>query len=572
MRRRFGPAAVSSAVAIVVAVVLGGCSTAGQANRAGGVVLASSVSTSMVPAPQAGARRPVVVHGWAASLATGMPADLPGTPAVAACQPADQAAGWLARENARPGSTSWHVQYRTSTAQVVGYLGQTSAVCGERVAVHLSSAGGPAQIKVYRVGWYRGAGARLVWTSPVLTVRAQRQARPHGATRVIQENWPTTTTLPITPSYPPGLYLVEFVSLRDHSVGAAPLVVTDPSSSAPVVVQLSAATWAAYNTYGGASLYKGGGSIAGRSFEAGLSRPLVGDGLRELLVRDVALVHQVERLGLDTAYLTDFDVDATPSLLLPHHEIIIPGHAEYWTARMVHALEAARNAGVNEAWLGANDVSWQIRINRTANGQPTGVVCYRTFADPVAVAEPTLATVRWYQDPGPALDAGALIGQRYTGLKMVSGLRLRTAPAWLVTGTGLHIGSLLPNVAANEVNGIATMRGLPPNLQVIAEGVFHRARQLWPVDMTYYTAPSGAAVFSVGSTDWACEIDGSCADHHIPHAEAAVLQRLTANLIRALTHPGFGTTHPSTRTPPTPLAALARSLPAGQIGTAGRPE
>ena len=83
MRGRFGPAAVGGAVAIVVALVLGGCSTAGQADKARGAVLASSVSPSVVPAPQAGARRPAVVHGWAASLATGMPVDLPETPAAA---------------------------------------------------------------------------------------------------------------------------------------------------------------------------------------------------------------------------------------------------------------------------------------------------------------------------------------------------------------------------------------------------------------------------------------------------------------------------------------------------------
>ena len=40
---------------------LGGCSTAGQADKARGAVLASSVSPSVVPAPQAGARRPAVV-------------------------------------------------------------------------------------------------------------------------------------------------------------------------------------------------------------------------------------------------------------------------------------------------------------------------------------------------------------------------------------------------------------------------------------------------------------------------------------------------------------------------------
>ncbi len=566
-------AAVSGVVAVAVSLVVGGCSSPAMSASPGRAVLTTYTPAPVMAPPQAAARRAEAIHGWAASLTTGLPADLPGASVTPTCHSTDQAAGWLARENARPGDPHWRVAYRGVTPRVVGYLGQTTAVCGDTVTVHLSSPGDRAVIRVLRVGWYHGAGARLVWTSPVVDVQPQPQARPSGPTRLVQESWPTTTTIPITSAFPPGLYLVEFVSLTDHSVGAAPLVVRDPAAPAPIVMQLSAATWAAYNTYGGASLYHGpGGLSALRAFQAGLDRPLVGDGLRELMVRDVALAHQVERLGVDTAYLTDFDVDAHPSWLLTHREIIIPGHAEYWTLRMVHALEAARNAGINQAWLGANVVSWQIRIARTADGQPTGVICYRTFADPVAATEPVLATVRFYQDPGPAVDVGALVGQRYAGIKMVAGLRVRTAPAWLVAGTGLHVGSLLPGVIANEADGVQTMRGLPPDLQVIAEGAFHRGGLLWAADMTYYTAPSGAAVFSAGTTDFGCEIDGSCADHHLPGAEAALLQRLTANLVRAFAEPGFGRAHPSATTPPTPLATLVHLIPAVQVGTAGRPE
>jgi hypothetical protein len=404
-------------------------------------------------------------------------------------------------------------------------------------------------------------------------VSPQRQASPRGSTRLIQEAWPTTTTIPVTPSFEPGLYLVEFGSPHGGAMGVAPLVVRDPGGTAPVLVQLSSATWAAYNSYGGASLYRGpGGAVALRSFAAGLERPLVADGLRELMVRDVALVHQVERLGLDTAYVTDFDVDAAPSLLLGHQEIVVPGHAEYWTARMLHALEAARNAGINEAWLGGNDISWQIRITRATDGLPTSVVCYRTLADPVAATDPAAATVYWWSNPGPVTDVGALIGERYTGRKLDSGLRMSSTPPWLVAGTGLRVGSLLANAAANEVNGVTTLSGLPPDLQVVAEGAFRRGRLLGPVDVTYYTAPSGAAIFSAGTTDWSCEIDGSCVDHWIGTDEAAVLGRLTANVLTAFAQPGFGRAHPSRSTPPMALATLVRILPVGQVGAAGRPE
>ena len=61
----------------------------------------------------------------------------------------------------------------------------------------------------------------------------------------------------ITSAFEPGLYLAEFVSLVDGSASLAPLTVRDPAGREPLLVQLSAATWAAYNPYGGASLYNG---------------------------------------------------------------------------------------------------------------------------------------------------------------------------------------------------------------------------------------------------------------------------------------------------------------------------
>ena len=41
--------------------------------------------------------------------------------------------------------------------------------------------------------------------------------------------------------------------------------------------------------------------------------------------------------------------------------MIVAGHDEYWTSRMRDAFEAARDAGVNLAFFGANIGYWQMR-------------------------------------------------------------------------------------------------------------------------------------------------------------------------------------------------------------------
>ena len=577
---RRGRAVGGLVVAVCVVAVAGGMlnptpalPTAVHARTPGG-------QRSTVPRAESAA----AVQGWAQSLAVTMPADLAGLGAAPPCRPLDHAVGWLAREEAKPGDRSWRAALVSGRqTRVVGYLSQPSAVCGDQVSIHLSGSG-PVQIKLFRVGWYAGTQARLVWSSAPLLAHERRQSGQSGPTRAIHEAWPADLSVAITSAFEPGLYLAEFVSLVDGSASLAPLTVRDPAGREPLLVQLSAATWAAYNPYGGASLYNGfrfagpvgttrGASNAtiNRSFEATLDRPLTSDGLRELLVRDVPLVHLVERLGSDVGYATDFDVDATPGLLLQHAELVVPGHSEYWSSRMLRGAIAARNSGVNEAWLGANDVYWQMRVSRDAQGRPVGVVCYRSLNDPVAGSDPNLATVKWSSNPGPVVDTGSLVGNRSTGRRFEAGLRLMSAPAWFVAGTGLKVGAVLKDSVANEANGVMTWHGLSPRLQVIAAGGFQRQRSgpVQPVDMTYYSAPSGAAIFAVGTTDWLCEIDGSCPDHRIAPAEAATLRILTVNVLEALRDPAMGRLNPSVPTPRTAPGSIAGLLPPDQIGLAG---
>jgi hypothetical protein len=107
---------------------------------------------------------------------------------------------------------------------------------------------------------------------------------------------------------------------------------------------------------------------------------------------------------------------------------------------------------------------------------------------------------------------------------------------------------------------------------VFAEGGY-RSQSSGPVqaiDVTYYTAPSGAAVFSAGSTDWLCEIERSCLDdHRITPALAGTLRILTMNVLGALRDPAMGRRNPSVPTPPMTPGSIVDLLPPDQIGVAG---
>jgi hypothetical protein len=513
---------------------------------------------------------------WAASLSVRMPADEPSAPDLSPTCPAPRP-GWVRAENERPGSPDWFVDPLDEMPNVEGYVGQQSVRCGDLVTVHLSGTG-PVVVRAYRMGYYHGIGARLVWTSPPVEAVRRSGARPRGSTRVVNERWPVSLAVRVTTAWPPGLYLLELSSAAPHPRRVAgpavvPLVVRDPAGREPVVVDLSSTTWAAYDPWGGASLYGGERrGLRGRAFEAGLLRPLVGRGLAQLLQFDVPLVRLAERTGVDVAYVTDLDVDASPRLLLAHREVVLPGHSEYWSRRMLDGVLAARNAGVDLASFGGDELGWQVRVDRDRAGTPVGVVCWRTTADPEMRTDPALATLSFWADPGPAVDVGALLGERYTGLGVRTALRVGRLPPWLARASGLRAGSVLVDAATGEVDGITTEPGLPPDLAVLAQGTFlDGTGALRSVETTYYTAPSGAAVFDAGSTDWSCQAAGACLGQAVPPAVSRPLAELTLAVLRAFARPRFGATHPSVVQPPMPASQLAFLVPPG-VASAGDSE
>jgi hypothetical protein len=64
---------------------------------------------------------------------------------------------------------------------------------------------------------------------------------------------------------------------------------------------------------------------------------------------------------------------------------------------MRHAVEAARDSGLNLAFFGGNDVYWQARYESDREGHPRRVLVVYRFAseDPLATTDPGRATTLW---------------------------------------------------------------------------------------------------------------------------------------------------------------------------------
>src|SRR5207247_2878099 len=90
---------------------------------------------------------------------------------------------------------------------------------------------------------------------------------------------------------------------------------------------------------------------------------------------------------------TEIDTHANGGSLLNRKGVIVGGHAEYWSKEMFDAFEAARGAGVNSAFFGADTTSVHVRVAASAAGVADRViVCYKDASiDPVQGPTPTTA-------------------------------------------------------------------------------------------------------------------------------------------------------------------------------------
>jgi hypothetical protein len=510
------------------------------------LVVAIAISAAACTPKPAATTRPgpsttsTVPSGGAVGAAAPVGAAVPDTTAAPVSGPTSPA---IVAENARPGTADWRIPAGTGK-QVVGYADTTSAKRGDTVTLFVSTAA-TWDVTAYRMGWYGGDMGRLVWRSPTQKGTAQAGPTIDSSTHTAEARWSPSLRVKVADDWPPGDYLLV---LRSSDGGAhdIPLTVRDDASHAGLVIVNAVTTWQAYNSWGGCSLYACPG-LKGveRATVVSFDRPYdhaYNNGSADFLDHELSLVALAEELGLDVTYVTDVDVDRDPSLVMHHKGLVSLGHDEYYSASMRGGLVAGRDAGVNLAFLGANAIYRRIRLEASWDGRARRrEVNYRTMKDPVAKSDPKAATIQWRLAP-LNLPEASIVGIQYACSPVSADLRVVDPSSWVFAGTGVTAGTTLPHVVANEYDRVFPGPWTPTNLEVLAHSPLTCRNQADFADMAYYSAPSGAGVFASGSIHWICSIDGLCPT---TNEAAAIVSKVTENVLVAFASGPAGTTHPS---------------------------
>ncbi len=461
----------------------------------------------------------------------------------------------ISAENVRPGDGSWRVATVATLDELGGYTDAASVAAGETFRLMVRSTVGKVTVTAYRMGWYSGAGARRVWASDPLT--APTQPPPSIETidggKVVAAGWSPLLTVPAA-DWPAGSYLLV---LQAGGKGRyVPMTIRAGSVAGALVVVNPVTTWEAYNTWGLGSLYEGKGGALPPNLVS-LDRPNTDNG-GHFIADALPYVMRAERLGLPTAYLTSFDLER-PDALRGASGVVSVGHDEYWSVPMRRAVEAARDAGSNLAFLGGNSVFWRMRWMR----QGRVIAAYRNWAQQDPVRGET-TTAKWRDAPMPRPE-NSLTGMLYECFPAAGPFTVYTPDFFLYAGTGVMRGTSFPGLVGVESDRAYPIAGTPDSLQVVAHATITcGAGRTTTHDAVYYTVPSGAGVFSVGTIQWAYAVGGptNLSAGGGPGSDFA--RTVTDNLFTAMVAGPMGRAHPSV-----PNLASLNANPSTSTGTGG---
>ncbi len=496
-------------------------------------------------------------------------------------QPTAIAGNAIVRENTQPGTISWKIpRGRDATTQIQAYASATSVLPGKTLTFYVSTEneGTHYWIDIYRIGWYGGDGGRLVTSigDQVGHIQGFYEAVNNQLVRcstcfvnkttgLIEANWRPSYTLTVSPDWTTGVYLAKFTDTNGLQT-YVPFDVLGNFHSSYVAVTPDT-TYAAYNEWGGSSLYNEDNTLFGekdtssaRSVKVSFDRPYAEvNGSSQVLVFEADAIHWMERQGYDLSYMSNVDLHNDPAQLLNHRAYISLGHDEYWTKEMRDGVERARNLGVGLAFLGGNASYWQMRFERDSAGIPNRtVVCYKVSTvgkdlvhDPFYGKDNTRVTTQW-RDPVLARPENALIGIMYTDLTHQQlGFPWQVslkANSPLLQGTDLQAGQQYGcGLVGYEWDRIYANGATPAGLQVLGtSSTKNDEGKLGISNTTYYIARSGAMVFATGSIYWTTaldiyrfEINKLC---YYQNSIVPGMQQLMANIMEALLvhHPSQG--------------------------------
>ena len=470
-------------------------------------------------------------------------------------------------ENRLPGSGNWRIGAGDTVAaddlgkQVCGYTSATSVNLGESLDFHVSTT--PARsftVDVYRLGWYGGAGARQMATSPRLAGVHQPEPTTDPKTGMIGCDWSTSWTLEVPRSWTSGSYLAAFTTEDGHR-SLVPFVVRDDARRSDFLVVLPFTTYQAYNQWPldgkvGKSLYYGYGDNSGsdvgaeggsarldvhgfpvsygtRARTVSFARPYSNVGLPQRADLDYEFLQWAERNGYDLSYSTSVDLHAGRVDTSKYSALVFSGHDEYWSQQMRDTVQAAIDRGTHAAYIAANNVYWHVRFEPDPRGGDAQVmVCWKSDPDPTPDASGP--TCLWREvDSNGAKSEQSLVGVQYNGIpKEEVPLVVSEPDHWFWAGTGVRESETIPGIVGGEADGYYPGSPQPTSTSHALLSASHYMAlggSDWPrvQHTSLYETAAGAVVFDAATFNWSFGLNR-------PGYQDPRIEKATANLFNRL--------------------------------------
>ena len=443
----------------------------------------------------------------------------------------------IRQENLKPGTRDWMLTKTDITAtepvelgrspKIEGYCSATSVSAGETLKVMVST--NPVSefsLEIYRTGYYGGTGGRFMKRFDSL--QGQTQPDPEIGERRLREcQWEPSVEFEIPEDWLSGVYLGKLTA-KEEGVQSYVIFIVRDDRPCDLLFQCSDTTWAAYNSwptwewslyhndangYTGYKKRKKWSTDAADTGWVSFDRPYanycqehlvkypksVGSG--EFLLWEFPLSYWIEQEGYDVSYISNLDTHKDGPGLQRAKGFISVGHDEYWTLEMYENVRAARDAGVNLAFLCGNSV-WGVIPLMSSSVEQEHRVIRREGKFLGEELYQLLQESRGHQLDFPAGPSGALLmGGRTAGIG--GGAWTCTRPQhWLYEGTGMKAGDSIPGLVGWEWHGAADMD--LPGMEVVAEGpMLPDNGRYSPHAGTVYDGPKGNFVFNTGTIWWA---------------------------------------------------------------------
>ncbi|HOX04572.1 MAG TPA: hypothetical protein P5555_20300 [Candidatus Paceibacterota bacterium] len=461
------------------------------------------------------------------------------------------------RENQLPGTRDWLLtktavdpETRYRCPWIEGYCSHTSLRAGQTLTFHVSTRPSSAfTLDVYRLGYYGGAGGRLMRTLGPLQGAPQPDP-PVGLRRLRDCQWAPCASLEIPRDWLSGVYLGKLTTRPDGWQSYVIFIVRD-DRPADFLFQCSDTTWQAYNRWPSQfALYDDGRTpwYWGRDVAVSFNRPYakycqildapLSTGSGEFFLWEFPLAFWMEQHGFDVTYISNLDTHADPAGLFRARGFLSVGHDEYYSIEMFRHLQQAIAGGLSIAFLSGNTCCGRIEFQPDFRGR------LRTYERVDFFGPPDPKPIRGMETlPHQSPSSGELVGARNLGPFSGGADWICVRPDhWLFAGTGMALGEGIPGLVGWEWHGDPAPI---PGLEVIASGSTQSAPGkpnggLYTA--TIYPGPRGNFVFNASTcwwTDGLSEPPGYIRPsvYTTPRGPDSRVQRITRNILDRMIQP-----------------------------------